>query len=46
MAEKRMTSSSGYFNQEMLAILAKGEKKAPAKKKTASKATTKKGTKK
>ena len=36
MAEKRMNSSSGYFNKEMLAILDKGEKKtkAPAKKKT------------
>ena len=37
MAEKKLNSSSGYFNKEMLAILDKGEKKtkAPAKKKPA-----------
>ena len=47
MAEKRFNSSSGYFSKEMLAILEKGEKKAaPAKKKTATKSTAKKGTKK
>ena len=27
MAEKKLNSSSGYFNKEMLAILKKGEKK-------------------
>ncbi len=37
MAEKKLTSSSGYFNKEMLAILKKGEAKASAKKKTATK---------
>ncbi len=46
MAEKRFNSSSGYFSKEMLAILEKGEKKAAPKKKTATKSTTKKGTKK
>ena len=37
MAGKKLNSSSGYFNSEMLAILEKGEKKASTKKKTTSK---------
>lgn len=36
MAEKKLTSSSGYFNKEMLAILKKGEAKASGKKKSTS----------
>ena len=34
MESKKLNSSSGYFNQEMLKILAKGEKKTtqPVKK--------------
>ena len=38
MTGNKLNSSSGYFNREMLQILAKGEKKAtPAVKKTADK---------
>ena len=38
MAGKKLNSSSGYFNKEMLAILEKGEKKttSTSKKKAAS----------
>ena len=39
---KKLNSSSGYFNKEMLAILDKGEKKATSKKTTTSKGTAKK----
>ena len=41
MAEKKLNSSSGYFNKEMLAILNKGEKKTTSKKTTTSKGTKK-----
>lgn len=37
MAGKKINSSSGYFNQEMLAILEKGEKRLPKKKTTSKK---------
>ena len=40
MAGKKLESSSGYFNKEMLAILNKGEKK-PKKQSTAKKTTKK-----
>lgn len=43
MADKKLNSSGGYFNKEMLAILERGEKKASSSaKKTASKGTAKK----
>ena len=41
MAGKKLPSSNGYFNKEMLAILNKGEK-AAAKKSTTKKSTAKK----
>jgi len=41
MASKKLPSSTGYFNKEMLNILEKGEKKT-AKKTTTKKKTTKK----
>ncbi len=44
MASKKLTSSGGYFNKEMLAILNKGEKKTSSGKKTG--ATSKKTKKK
>ena len=31
---KKLTSSTGYFNKEMQAILEKGKKKTPVKKKS------------
>ncbi len=40
MAANKYTSSSGYFNKSMQAILKKGEEKAPSKKTTAKKTTT------
>ena len=42
MAGKSLPSSTGYFNKEMQAILKKGEAKAPAKKTTGRKSTSKK----
>lgn len=36
MANKKLPSSSGYFNKEMQAILKKGEAKASGKKKSTS----------
>ena len=43
MASKKLPSSAGYFNKEMLSILEKGEKKTSSKKSTG---TKKKATKK
>ena len=37
MASKKMRSSDGYFNKDMLAILKKGEAKKSAKKSTGKK---------
>lgn len=44
MASKKLASSTGYFNKDMLSILEKGEKKTAKKstKTTAKKATKKK----
>lgn len=39
---KKLPSSSGYFNKEMLAILNKGEKKTTVAKKQTAKKTSKK----
>ena len=41
MANKKLPSSTGYFNKEMQAILKKGEQKSSSKKKSTS--TKKKG---
>ena len=40
MAGKTLPSSSGYFNKEMLAILKKGEAKAPKKQSSGTKKST------
>lgn len=42
MATKKLNSSTGYFNKEMQAILAKGETKKSKKSTATKKKTTKK----